>query len=103
MAHTQGPWRLNAGNSIEIMGGCIPNKAIARALCGGMTGIKLDEAEANARLIAAAPELLKALEELWQTVKVAIYTGDWKVDGACDPESDLNRARAAIAKARGEA
>jgi len=34
---------------------------VARVHCGGMTGIKLSEAEANARLIAAAPELLDLL------------------------------------------
>lgn len=56
--HTPGPWRLNAGNEIEVMS---DNRPIARSLCGGTTGVRLPEAEANALLIAAAPELLQAL------------------------------------------
>lgn len=48
-----------------------------------------EEAEANARLIAAAPELLEALEEL--------QGYELPVSQAC-----LDRINAAIAKARGE-
>jgi hypothetical protein len=51
-------------------------------------------AEANARLISSAPELLEALE--------ALASEEWRNDG--DPILDAARikARAAIAKARGE-
>lgn len=56
--HTPGPWRLNAGNEIEIMGS---NRAIGRALCGGMSGIRLAEAEANARIMASALDMLASL------------------------------------------
>lgn len=45
-----------------------------------------DEARANARLIAAAPELLEALQD---------YVSDW--DNGLGP--DIARLRAAIAKA----
>lgn len=58
-----GPWRLNAGNSIEIMDA--RNRSIARAQCGGTTGIKLAEAEDHARLIAVAPEAVDALREVF--------------------------------------
>lgn len=48
-----------------------------------------EEAEANARLIAAAPEMLEALEGI-----LAITDRD---------HAAWNKARAAIAKAKGEA
>jgi citrate lyase beta subunit len=57
------------------------------------------EAHANARLIAAAPELLEALE--WCAETLAVFVAD----GSAAPESvigkNLTTARAAIAKATG--
>ena len=50
----------------------------------------------------AAQDLLDALTDLLDGVESAIKAGDWKVDGACDPEMSINRAKAAIAKATGE-
>lgn len=58
---------------------------------------------ADAHVIAAASNLLEALVDLREIVAAAIRAGDWKVDGACDPDAALNRSAAAIAKARGEA
>jgi hypothetical protein len=57
---------------------------------------------ADARLIAAAPELLEALRELHTIVNLAIADGDWIVDGACDPDACMTRAEDLIAKATGE-
>ncbi len=60
IAHTPGSWRLNADNSTEVM--TVTGLNVARAHCGGIYHIKLAQAEANARLIAAAPDLLAACE-----------------------------------------
>lgn len=60
----------------------------------------LDEPDSNMRLIAAAPELLAALENA-ANVLAGIATGDLKTIGKDSPA--LVQARAAIAKARGEA
>jgi hypothetical protein len=50
-----------------------------------------EDYESNARLVAAAPDLMAACEEL------LIYLGDWD-----DPENDTCvRAREALAKAKG--
>ena len=64
---------------------------------------RAQEDRAKRLLIAAAPDLLWALRNLSAIVDAAILSGDWKVDGACDPDMDIAAARAAIAKARGDA
>ena len=38
----------------------------------------------------------KALEELMDAVECAIKSGDWKVDGACDPDSAIVSAKKAL-------
>lgn len=54
------------------------------------------EQEANARLIAAAPELLEALQELLDPARGMVTITPCKA-------AAFERARAAIAKAKGEA
>jgi hypothetical protein len=91
-------WRLNAGNETEVMDA--RGRNVARAHCGGSYGVKLDEAEAHARLIAAAPDLLEAL---WQIVTDAEIDCDTE-EAALAALADIRvTARAAIAKAKGEA
>jgi hypothetical protein len=96
-AHTPGPWTVNEGDAD-------PNTSLVQFSCGfvEVNGSR-NRREANARLIAAAPDLLEALDGLIATVKHSIISGDWVVDGACDPDMDLGRAEKAIAKALGEA
>jgi hypothetical protein len=63
-----------------------------------------DEADANARLIAAAPELLAALE--WTTDRFAAAVQHDKAENEladCGHCGVIEEARAAIRKARGEA
>lgn len=63
------------------------------------------EAEANARLIAAAPELLESLERAEKQLAVAFNPGgDDKILTICRSEAQLscNQARAAISKAKGK-
>ena len=43
-------------------------------------------------------DLRKAAEDLLEGVEAAIKAGDWKVDGACDPESAIVRLRQALAQ-----
>jgi hypothetical protein len=76
------------------------------AVCYGSDDFKVvgeEVGSANARLIAAAPDLIKHLRELVEIADSAISAGDWKVDGCCDPSLSLDWARAAIAKAEGRA
>lgn len=78
--HTPGPWEILS--TLEI---CSGNKDICE-LKGWM-----NEDQANARLIAAAPDLLEALKLMVDTYD----NGGW-------PSSTLVIARAAIDKAKGE-
>ena len=35
---------------------------------------------------------IKIIEELLELMQAAIVSGDWKADGACDPEAAMKRA-----------
>ena len=100
LQHTPGPWIISADpmhfySLTTVIGGKAnhlkngpPQQMIVQV--GGFA--EWQEAEANARLIAAAPELLEALETLAEHFEY--YMGD----NECRP---LENARAAIAKAAG--
>jgi hypothetical protein len=91
--HALGPWKLwQEGTDIMVIG---DGSHIATVPIGSRVDEPSDRA--NARLIAAAPELLDALREL----TIAAEAAGWDVDAANAPI--LNAARAAIAKATGEA
>lgn len=90
--HTAGPWAVSPLIGVKDLG--IINfygSAVAR-----ITDLDLPNREANARLIAAAPELLEALEE---ARNVILNHGE----DAMALMSALVMADAAIAKAKGEA
>ena len=82
MTHTPGPWEL-----IELGYGISVGNV---AWIGFGTAHSREEHAANARLIAAAPELLKELK--------AIVAG---IEPALDEPQVLDKAKAAIAKAEG--
>lgn len=89
MSHTHGPWEVFESHT----GHYVIDSAEQAAIC------KLEwclEAEANARLIASAPELLSVLKRLASKVGVCCYgtPRDW---------TEWREARAAIDKAEGRA
>lgn len=69
MSHTPGPWAThktegNGGNipdRLEIVG---PEEGRRRSLIASIYGFKLPDGQANAQLIAAAPELYQVCWEL---------------------------------------
>ena len=109
-AHTRGPWEASDrgdygdfdGDSRVILGDDIRIAAVHD------TGN--EEAEANARLIEAAPDMLEALElrkQSDETAKAAIRNaGNARARLQRKADSEAHRARelarAAIAKAKGE-
>lgn len=107
MKHTPGPWMHgNSDKPVSLMAVCFgagtAGGTVVRFAESG--DISFDETMANARLIAAAPDLLAALLELSQH-----FTGEWVNDPRSQSEIDDHYveaqaiARAAIAKATGSA
>ena len=94
--HTPGPWVISANNPFLIRAGdSETGRHIAQAGPANYhPSFAIDEP--NARLIAAAPELLEALEELRDLMQ-GVIEGDYAPDSFT-----LQVADAAIAKARGD-
>lgn len=101
--HTPGPWLLNqtSGATHKVFGGphiCDINGDEIAWPCFGSADTN-DAANANAKLIAAAPELLSALK---RTLDLAVgHACEARgIDGSeCETWSWVKRARAAIAQA----
>jgi hypothetical protein len=102
MEHTQGPWIASA--AVQNNG---PNYFVVAPRGWKAPVVATCDNEANARLIAAAPDLLEAL---MQTLRFAVGFAceargiPWPEDGTI-PEAFaevpwINKARAAIAKAK---
>ena len=93
--HTPGPWKVYLADNGKIIGIGVDRPGDEDHGAGvtdprfGLWGDE-DEKNANAHLIAAAPDLLDALENL--TIAVAM---GWDLDGVLDV------SRAAIARATG--
>lgn len=96
--HTPGPWRFDFAKTYWHVGG----PTDVDGTCGYICRIPArGPAEANARLIASAPDLLEALTEIAcfddkQGNARLAATGDY---GAFDEPASVKIARAAIAKA----
>jgi hypothetical protein len=101
--HTPGPWPLNL-RTVTDSAGCVTTHAEIGP--GWSEGRYMSVSgcidEADARLIAAAPELLEALQDLLED---HVRTLGYVYDQDDDPEESalVRFARAAIAKATGSA
>jgi hypothetical protein len=94
---TPGPWKVNeVWGTIEAMGDREICAIHAAEGGGGVSRFNRESCQANAALIAAAPEMLEALQYLIQG-----RPGEAQFDRLY--ETRVNAARQAIAKARGEA
>jgi len=93
--HTSGPWS-NPTGSVTVREAATP-RSLKVCDMSSDGGRPVAEQEANARLIAAAPDLLAALEESLREVEA--FT---KRTGIPQFVGWIDKARAAIAKAKGE-
>jgi hypothetical protein len=93
--HTPGPWFKNRGFLIGSDGSDVVAADLGLGLgADNGDGIR----KANARLIIAAPDLLEALQDLFDADMEHFLMGD----GKDDQIEAIAKARAAIAKATGE-
>ena len=95
MTHTPGPWRRGTGRDSVVCDTEIPqfktgDEGSLRAYGGHLVAESIESN--NLHIIAAAPEMLEALERM-----LANYTSD----GSEGAARDIELASAAIAKARG--
>ena len=106
--HTPGPWRITHNGSyspprFEISGRAGDGREYGFAEVSAWP-LHAGEAEANARLIAAAPDMLEALEAAERLIDEhhAWVTASGKAIGNTVPGLTLFAVRTAIHKARGE-
>ncbi len=100
--HTPGPWHHTGREFNDVRDSDDELVAVALHLRVGQPERSVQEAEANARLIAAAPELLEALKTAMQQLETdAIFMSLSGANGDHQAKAALI-ARAAIAKATGE-
>ena len=93
--HTPGPWRADIGRHGEAHHVCVRGEVVASVKEGTL------EALADAHLIAAAPDLLAALENLIGEQGHYFYCTHWHAgaEGKCSKR--CIEIREAIAKATG--
>ena len=97
MSHTPGPWRLvieNRNSGIAIVDAPKSVKSICRTFEPFSPGDVTENYE-NARLIAAAPDLLAAAVDVLEAM-------EWCECGGGKGSGPYQTLRAAIAKAKGE-
>jgi len=101
--HTPGPWEIGGVKTSkkEIVGLCIFGPKEEAIVLVGKKGL-MDGGEANARLIAAAPELLEALKECLKAVNTVIAFSDMAGHESLSFIRVKKMAEQAIAKAEGE-
>jgi len=100
--HTPGPWRLHPVNDTAVI-------AMDGTGVAGMAGDYDDTdtwpiMEANARLIAAAPDMLAACKGLLDIIYDSQGVAGWHMNGALatwDEFEDVAALEAAISKAEG--
>ena len=97
--HTPGPWRIgyyrpaDGDEALAVWSESIKEGEKGHPVCLVSTVKKMDERdEANARLIAAAPELLEACKEL-------VHSLEWEVKRSGTTYFGFEAAKAAIKKA----
>ena len=107
--HTPGPWREsnkveNHGTHWEARTIAQGGGTVARVTSTGVHGPdRKGEMYANARLIAAAPELLAAARDAQDFIERNLNHGSMDVECRTDLTEALKRIEAAIAKARADA
>ena len=98
--HTPGPWTYSDGN-LHVHGGpfSLPLAEVKFPSSGAWDGQLAEQVEANARLIAAAPDLLAACVETLKQMQAAVDLYGDKTPATAGMVHAACLSRAAIAKA----
>lgn len=106
MKHTPGKWEVD-GTSVYGLQDCSwqgkpdkKNRFFLKVYSGGRDTASEEELEANARLIASAPELLEACKEVDLYFKGLIMLG--QISPEFEKSELYNKIQQAIAKAEGK-
>lgn len=100
--HTPGPWHIvpyGDGDQKVICSDKAGNWRIAFMATSSGSLEELAEIRANARLIAAAPELLDALSDLIGSLEITWRNGFVAIE---DVQKEVEHARSLISRVRGE-
>ena len=97
-AHTPGPWLVSHDSDRDVVTQDGASTAVASIIGGDDFITRWPETAANARLVAAAPDLLSALANLRDEAQHFLDTDR----GAYDLEDAIIAADAAIAKTEGK-
>jgi hypothetical protein len=102
--HTPGPWEVMNNYVKRVSGAVIATTARQNSVCRFEAEVGSSEDGANARLIAAAPELLDALNHARELIKAArgYFPKSIKNPDTFRLENTNATIEAAIAKAKGD-
>lgn len=99
--YTPGPWfTTREGFSTVYVEARLRGSILQEVAACGPTELGSEQQEANARLIACAPELLEALEIMYDYAGFALDV--LSHEEATLAENELSKAKKIIAKAKGE-
>lgn len=90
--HTPGPWKLSAPEDGYVYVSGVGHSMFAHVVWCMDDDDRSPHCEANAHLIAAAPDMFAALSNLLEAV----------IDGRPSKSKEIDRASVALARARGE-
>lgn len=97
MSHTPGPWRIGGSCRTPVNSKDKHIAMVNYSHRGHITDVIGEEHNANAHLIAAAPELLEALETLYGAIVMSDIYGESRITFEMG-----EAAEKAIAKAKGK-
>ena len=100
--HTPGPWSVNRKCKRFVDFGPDGDGLLNICECDMMGEMPRSEAESNATLIAAAPEMLQLLSDIGAWLEVALRQGQINTSTANRDGDFVSQIRATISKAKGE-